>query len=328
MTCCKRYPDSEAAFVQRLPQVRTCLDSYEHVDPTAANMDAPAVVAAQADLAAAGERQVQINALIAGKQATLDKMAAERSVKGRGRPNAQHANKKKALEASITRLQRGLLPGEQDTVSVGIAHSADELRASAARHPQHHANAGAVPPGRTASNPGRCGSGGTAASGSSGGCHAGANSSASVLEALLPQPGQETGVMDLLGPHPGMGVQPLEPALLDLLEEVEAADDGGEDGNNGNETDAGADNEASSEKSSCAATASAGRGRGRGNGRGRGQRLRGDTELKLRGRDQKDGRSNEEILEERKLKAKVARQERNAVKKSNAAAAPAATCDQ
>ena len=111
--------------------------------------DAAAVADARAALDAAGERQRKIDSLIAEKQKVLDALAEQRANKGRGRPNAQHASRKAAAEASIARLQRGLLPGESEPVRLG-AMSNDQLRTSAAQHPQHHAAAGTAPAGRSA----------------------------------------------------------------------------------------------------------------------------------------------------------------------------------
>ncbi len=103
---------------------------------------------AHAALAAAGERQQKIDALIAEKQGKLDKLAALRANKGRGRPTTSHSSQKAALEASIARLQRGLLPEESEQSVRTAQRAADELRASAAQHPQHHAAAGVAPVGR------------------------------------------------------------------------------------------------------------------------------------------------------------------------------------
>ena len=49
---------------------------------------------ARAALAAAGERQKTIDDLIAKSQAELDRLAAVRANKGRGRPNSSHAAQK------------------------------------------------------------------------------------------------------------------------------------------------------------------------------------------------------------------------------------------
>ena len=67
------------------------------------------------------------NLSLAEKQKVLDALAEQRANKGRGRPNAQHASRKAAAEASIARLQRGLLPGESEPVRLG-AMSNDQLR--------------------------------------------------------------------------------------------------------------------------------------------------------------------------------------------------------
>lgn len=112
----------------------------------------PTVEEARAALEAAGERQKRIDELVAEKQARLDKLAADRANKGRGRPNAAHSARKKALESAIARLQQGFLPEESGFHSA--PRTADELRASAARHPQHHAAASTAPPGRPRSSGG------------------------------------------------------------------------------------------------------------------------------------------------------------------------------
>ena len=54
-----------------------------------ANSVAEARAAARAALDAAGERQKQIDSLIAEKQKVLDRLQEERANKGRGRPNAR-----------------------------------------------------------------------------------------------------------------------------------------------------------------------------------------------------------------------------------------------
>ena len=114
---------------------------------------------AHAALAAAGERQQKIDALIAEKQGKLHKLAADRANKGGGRPNAAHSWQKAALEASIAWLQRGLLPEESEQSVRTAQRAADELRASAAQHPQHHAAAGVAPVGRPPSAGGGRGGG-------------------------------------------------------------------------------------------------------------------------------------------------------------------------
>ena len=100
---------------------------------------------ALAALEAAGERQREIDRLIGVQQAILDELTEQRRNKGRGRPNTAHAAKKAAAESKIARLQRGLLPDES---AAPLPRTAEELRASALQHPQHHAAAGGVPVGR------------------------------------------------------------------------------------------------------------------------------------------------------------------------------------
>ena len=55
--------------------------------------------AASAALDAAGARQAKIDEQIALVQLKLDKLKEEKLNKGRGRPNANHASKKKSLKA-------------------------------------------------------------------------------------------------------------------------------------------------------------------------------------------------------------------------------------
>ena len=52
-----------------------------------------------------------------------------------------HASKKKAAESKIERLERGLLPHE---TAARVPRTVEELHASAAQHPLHHAAAGAA----------------------------------------------------------------------------------------------------------------------------------------------------------------------------------------
>ena len=101
---------------------------------------------AVAALAKAGEQQQEIDELIAKAQSGLDKLAEERANKGRGRPNSSHASRKASLEAKIVRLRRGQLPIHP--VHRVVPSSADELRASAAQHPQHHVSSAFAPAGR------------------------------------------------------------------------------------------------------------------------------------------------------------------------------------
>ena len=103
---------------------------------------------ATAVLMAAGQRQAKIDALIAEKQGQLDKLT-KGAQKKRGRPNAALASRKATLNGAILRLQRGLLPDERDPAHT-TPRTEDELRASAAQHPQHHAAAGVAPAGRAA----------------------------------------------------------------------------------------------------------------------------------------------------------------------------------
>lgn len=122
-----------------------------------------ALDAARAELEAAGERQREINKLIAKSQKVLDELAAERANKGRGAPNLAHRARKTAHECKISRLQRGFLPSEVSAQSTA-PQTSSELRASAAHHPQHHAAAGTAPLGRSR------------ASGNGGGSNAGGGS--------------------------------------------------------------------------------------------------------------------------------------------------------
>ena len=101
--------------------------------------------AARSELEKAGERQREIDGLIAVENKKLEALAAERATKGRGRPNTSHSSKVKAAGAKIARLMRNILPSEQ---APHVPRSMLELVTSAAKHPQHHAAAGAVPAGR------------------------------------------------------------------------------------------------------------------------------------------------------------------------------------
>ena len=106
------------------------------------------VAQAEADLAAAGERQKSIDALMAKETAALEKLVASRKGKP-GRPDKAFAAKKVAIEGRISRLGRGLLPGESEYAP----RNAEALRASATANPQHHAHAGAAPAGRGVKKP-------------------------------------------------------------------------------------------------------------------------------------------------------------------------------
>ena len=101
--------------------------------------------AARSELEKAGERQREIDGLIAVENKKLEALEAERKVKGRGRPNTSHSSKVKAAGAKIARLMRNILPSEQAPY---VPRTMLELVSSAAKHPQHHAAAGAVPAGR------------------------------------------------------------------------------------------------------------------------------------------------------------------------------------
>ena len=107
--------------------------------------------AARAALDAAGARQAKIDAQMAIVQGKLDKLAEERKNKGRGRPCTAHASKVNALESQKKRLQDGLLPGESNPRPMA-PQTGEEARESAARHPQHHADASAAPAGRPAAD--------------------------------------------------------------------------------------------------------------------------------------------------------------------------------
>ena len=91
----------------------------------------------RAALDPAGERQRVIDQRSAEQPAIINSLAEQRNMKGRCRPNMSHAQKKKAESESV-RLQRGMLPGEQ---APPTPDPANELRTSAAQHPQHHAAA-------------------------------------------------------------------------------------------------------------------------------------------------------------------------------------------
>lgn len=112
-----------------------------------------AVDDAQAALEAAGERQRQIGELKAEYQQRLDALAAQRKGKGSGRPDSRHASRKKHAEATLERLNRGILPGEREPPP---PLTATALRASAAQYPQHHASAGVAPSGRAGRGGANC----------------------------------------------------------------------------------------------------------------------------------------------------------------------------
>jgi len=101
--------------------------------------------AARSELEKAGERQREIDGLLAVDNKKLEALAAERKNKGSGRPNTHHSSEMKASGAKIARLMRNILPSEQAPY---VPRTMFELVTSAATHPQHHAAAGAVPAGR------------------------------------------------------------------------------------------------------------------------------------------------------------------------------------
>ena len=94
--------------------------------------------AARSEFEKAGERQREIDGLIAVENKKLEALEAERKVKGRGRPNTSHSSKVKAAGAKIARLMRNILPSEQAPY---VPRTMLELVSSAAKHPQHHAAA-------------------------------------------------------------------------------------------------------------------------------------------------------------------------------------------
>ena len=91
--------------------------------------------AARSELETAGERQREIDGLIAVENKKLEALAAERAAKGRGRPNTAHSSKVNASGAKIARLMRNILPSEQAPY---VPRGMLELVSSAAKHPQHH----------------------------------------------------------------------------------------------------------------------------------------------------------------------------------------------
>ena len=96
------------------------------------------VDAARSELEKAGERQREIDGLLAVENKKLEALAAERAAKGPGRPNTSHSSKVKAAGFKIARLMRNILPSEQAPF---VPRSMFELVTSAAKHPQHHAAA-------------------------------------------------------------------------------------------------------------------------------------------------------------------------------------------
>ena len=113
-------------------------------------------------LEVAGERQRKIDAEVARVEALKAQMDEQRKNKGRGRPSTQNAQKYKSLDTQLSRLKRGLLPGEI-VAPQGAPRTTDETRASAVQHCQHHAAAGNVPTGRPSPEAGRDRGGGAAA---------------------------------------------------------------------------------------------------------------------------------------------------------------------
>ena len=87
---------------------------------------------AQRELEEAGERQREIDRLIAIENQKLEDLRQERANKGRGRPSKSHAGRVKGAEARLARLQRGLLPSE---VAPNVPRTTDELVSSARQHP-------------------------------------------------------------------------------------------------------------------------------------------------------------------------------------------------
>ena len=85
------------------------------------------VDAARSELEKAGERQREIDGLLAVDNKKLEALAAERAAKGPGRPNTSHSSK----------VRRNTLPSEQAPY---VPRTMLALVSSAAKHPQHHAS--------------------------------------------------------------------------------------------------------------------------------------------------------------------------------------------
>ena len=100
------------------------------------------LVEAAEKVQAAAEREKKIGGLIADHEAELKEIARLRKLKGSGHPGNSGrvgTTNHKRLSHELSRLKRGLLPGEADGAPV---RSQEQLRAAAQLHPADHPAAG------------------------------------------------------------------------------------------------------------------------------------------------------------------------------------------
>ena len=121
---------------------------------------------AVAQLDAAGVRAAKIARLLAEAEGELRGRKAARVGKGSGRMKSGEQKTDDVLNEKISRLRRGLLPGESAAITTAVPA---ELAASAGRHAQHHAAPATAPAGRPANASGaaHAGPAGSAAAASS-----------------------------------------------------------------------------------------------------------------------------------------------------------------
>ena len=89
----------------------------------------------------AGERQAEIKAAKEDVNRELRELAATRKNKGRGRPSAAHSRKKKQLEAKLSALDDGRLPGEAPPRPLPAVQSGAALAQAVSSNAQHYAAA-------------------------------------------------------------------------------------------------------------------------------------------------------------------------------------------
>ena len=120
-----------------------------------------------AALSAAGAREADIAQQLTEARAKLKARKDARKGTGSGKLKGKEQRKDDALNALISRLERGILPGESAATTTAAPA---ELAASAQRHAQHHAAPATAPTGRPANASGaaRAGPSGSAAAASSG----------------------------------------------------------------------------------------------------------------------------------------------------------------
>ncbi len=100
-----------------------------------------------AALSAAGAREADIAQQLTEARAKLKARKDARRGTGSGKLKMKEQRKDDALNALISRLERGILPGESAATTTAAPA---ELAASAQRHAQHHAAPAAAPTGRPA----------------------------------------------------------------------------------------------------------------------------------------------------------------------------------